>query len=393
MLRVLRSFAATTMLLVALFCASTALAAPAPWQRVDVILHAEESGGVMLVSGELPPGTKLPAEAELSVPAGSTLLWTGEILGGATSEDPSLTYTTSTVGASDVYRFTLTKALKAQVEVEADAPKTLEDGSLSSSLKWTALTALPEVGMSIRVPAGAEVITGTPDATLEPGESGAAYYTKTVKNVKAGTGLELSFTYAVSAETPVTTQASTGGDDTSTILIVLALVPVLAIVILVAVWAKMRSRGVSEDEATAAESPAFTTEESDEVAERSPTQPNRTGRTAKVLVTTVVVGVLLVFVVIVAVFSTKPQVSGDTIIRTFATGKACATANFALAVPSGSDPVTTAEALFASLKEVPGMTNATYNAKTASISVGYCGSEATEADVRAAMQPTGLVAQ
>jgi len=94
MLRVLRSFAATTMLLVALFCASTALAAPAPWQRVDVILHAEESGGVMLVSGELPPGTKLPAEAELSVPAGSTLLWTGEILGGATSEDPSLTCTT-----------------------------------------------------------------------------------------------------------------------------------------------------------------------------------------------------------------------------------------------------------------------------------------------------------
>lgn len=393
MLRVLRSFAATTVLLVVLFGASTALAAPAPWQRVDVILHAEQSGGVMLISGELPPGTKLPAEAELSVPAGSTLLWIGEILGGTTSEDPSLTYTTATVGASDVYRFMLTKALKAQVEVEAATPQVLDDGSFSSSLKWTSLTAVPEVGMSIRVPAGAEVITGTPGATLEPGESGAAYFTKIAEKVKAGAKLDLSFTYSVSAVAPVATSTPAGGSDTGTILIVLALLLVLAIVIIVAVWAKMRSRAVPDDETESDEAPASATDEVPLDAGQGQTQPSGAGRTAKVLVTTIVVGVLLVFVVIVAVLSTRPQVTGDTISRTFATGEACATTEFALAVPSGADPVTTAEALFAALKAVPGMNNATYNARTSSISVGYCGSEASEAEVRAAMQPTGFVAQ
>jgi hypothetical protein len=394
MIRVLRSFAATTVLLVVVFGASTALAAPAPWQRVDVILHAEQSGGVMLISGELPTGTKLPAEAELSVPAGSTLLWIGEILGGATSADPSLTFTTATVGASDVYRFTLTKALKAQVEVEAATPMALEDGSLSSSLKWTSLTAVPEVGMSIRVPAGAQVVTGTPGATLETGDAGSAYFTKIAKKVKAGAKLDLSFTYTVSAVAPVAAATPAGGSDTGTILIVLALVLVLAIVIIVAVWAKMRSRAVPDDETDTDDSPAFATDEApSRDAGHAATRPSGTGRTAKILVTTIVVGVLLVFVVIVAVYSTRPQVSGDTISRTFATGEACATTEFSLAVPAGADAVATAEAIFTALKAVPGMNNATYNAKTSSISVGYCGSEASEAEVRAAMQPTGFVAQ
>jgi len=302
MLRILRSFAATTVLLVVLFGASTALAAPAPWQRVDVILHAEQSGGVMLISGELPPGTKLPA--------------------------------------------------------------------------------------------GAEVITGTPGATLEPGESGAAYFTKIAEKVKAGAKLDLSFTYSVSAVAPVATSTPAGGSDTGTILIVLALLLVLAIVIIVAVWAKMRSRSVADDEPEPDEAPAFVADEAPLLdAGHGTTQPSGAGRTAKVLVTAIVVGVLLVFVVIVAVLSARPQVTGDTISRTFATGEACATTEFALAVPSGADPVTTAEALFAALKAVPGMNNATYNAKTSSISVGYCGSEASEAEVRAAMQPTWFVAQ
>jgi len=393
MLRILRSFAATTVLLVALLSASTALAAPARWQRVDVILNAEQSDGVMLVSGQLPPATALPAEAELSVPAGSTLLWIGEILGGATSADPAVEYTVSKAGSSDVYHFTLTRALKAQIEVEAAAPKTLADGTYGSSLKWTALTAVSEVVMGIRVPAGAQVVTGTPGATLEPGDAASAYFARTINKVKAGTGLDLSLTYSLSATAPVATQAPTGGSDTSTILIVLALALAVAVVIIVAVWARMRSRAVAEDETEpdeAAESPSDGT---DDEPEQEATQPAGSGRTVKVLVTVIVIGVLLVLVVVVAVLSTRPQVSGDTISRTFATGEACATADFALSVPSGADPVATAEALFAALQVVPGMNNATYNAKTSSITVGYCGSEASEAEVRAAMQPTGFVAQ
>ena len=53
--------------------ASVALAAPSAWQNVDVTRHFEQDGSILLVSGDLPETAKLPAEAELAVPAGSQL--------------------------------------------------------------------------------------------------------------------------------------------------------------------------------------------------------------------------------------------------------------------------------------------------------------------------------
>ena len=96
---------------------TTGFAAPATWERVDVTQHSEQGGGVLLVSGELPATASLPADAQLSVPAGSGLQWIGEILGGASADDPELKFTKTTVNGNDLYRFTLTKSRTAQIEV------------------------------------------------------------------------------------------------------------------------------------------------------------------------------------------------------------------------------------------------------------------------------------
>ena len=99
----------------------------------------------------------------------------------------------------------------------------------------------------------------------------------------------------------------------------------------------------------------------------------------------------MALVVIVGVETNKPRVTGDTISRTFAGGEACATASIALGVPPGADAVTTAQSLFDALKAVPSITTVTYSLKASTVEVGYCESSSSEAALREALAPTGLV--
>ena len=96
--------------------------------------------------------------------------------------------------------------------------------------------------------------------------------------------------------------------------------------------------------------------------------------------------------IVVGAQTTKPKATGDTISQTFSSGEACATATIPLAVSADADPSKTAETLFAAIKPIPGLTTATYNRKTASIDIGYCESSSSEAALRQALAPTGMVA-
>lgn len=392
--RSLRFVFATAVLCVALFTATTALAAPASWERVDVVLHPEDSGSVMLISGELPASAKLPARAELSVPAGAKLAWIGEILGGATSADPALAYTKSTVGSSDVYRFTLATSRKAQVEVASPGPQALDAASFETSLKWTATRTVPEVTLSVRVPEGARIVAPADGASLEAGDAGFSYYTKTVKSVKPGAEVELAFTYSLAAVTAAATDATGSGSTDATVLVIVV-AAFLAVVVIASIAIRGRMRG-NLREVTEVEAPeddgdsAFAAERedgSDIVRARQRLRATRN------LVTATVIGGLLVFVIVVCVVSIRPQVSGGVISQTFSTGQPCADAEIGLTVPAGADPAKTAETLFAALRQIAGMSNAAYDAPTSTLKVGFCESETTEADIRAVLQPTGLVTQ
>ncbi len=103
----------------------------------------------------LPEKAALPAEGELSVPAGAKLQWIGEVLGGPANADPELKYTKVTKDGVDVYRFTLTKARTAQVEVLSPAAP-FDGTNYTPAIKWTSAQAVPAVRLNIRVPESAK---------------------------------------------------------------------------------------------------------------------------------------------------------------------------------------------------------------------------------------------
>lgn len=401
------------MLASALLWAGSAMAAPAKWQRVDVTLHSEQSGGVMLVSGELPESVKLPAEAELSVPAGSSLQWVGQILGGDPSADPELTYTKSTVDGSDVYRFTLTKSRNAQIEIVTSDAAGFDGTKYTPALKWTATQAVPEVRLSVRIPQSAQIVQAAPGAALQPAASGFSMYTRSVKDVKPGDQLDMAFSYQVAAA-PASGASSASSGSTAQIVIVILAIAVGALVVL-AVRRKMAPTVVADPAPTKASTRDVRSKPESSVGvkgkgksahtqaapaasaaniqvDATEGQPaRRSAATKRNLVTAVIIGSVIVIAMVVGKQTTKPQIEGDSISQTFSQGQPCSTATIALAVPADADPVKTAETLFTALQSADGMNTAKYNFKTSTLEAGFCESSATEESVRQALAPTGLV--
>lgn len=372
----IRRAAPVFVLLATLIAPSAALAQSAQWSRVDVTLHSESDADIMLVAGIMPQTAKLPIAAEIPVPAGSEVRWMGQILGGDPASDPELEQSKATVGGVDVYKFVLTKSPAMQIEV-VSAEKTLYDGkTYRPTLKWASTQAIPEVRLSVRVPEGAKIVQPAEGAAMAPGSEGFAYYAKTVRNVRPGDRLELVFAYegdAAAAPQP----ASGGSADGNTGTASPSPLPVLVLVLLViggAVGLLVLKRGRS----------------------RARTDGSGSSSSASLkrnVATVAVAGVLVAAVVIVGQQARKPQVTGDTISRVFSQEEPCTSAKIALSVPGNADHTKIAEQLFDALGSVKGgVARATYNLKTTTLEVGFCDSKSSEAAVRSALIPTGLVA-
>ncbi len=382
-------------------------AAPTTWERVDVTQHSEQGGGVLLVSGELPATASLPADAQLSVPAGSGLQWIGEILGGASADDPELKFTKTTVKGNDLYRFTLTKSRTAQIEVPLTESMAFDGTTYTSFVAWTAAQDVPEVRLNLRVPRAAVIATPQAGAALLPGDANYAFYTKTVKNVKAGDQLDLAVAYSLPTVAAAAAAGAAPSGGRSVVPIALVLLVLAAFVgLIVAVRRKMAGSASGADEAYVAPAKAKRGRASSEAvemddadgedagvsAEADSSKAPLSGKAKRNLVTATIIGGLVVAAIIVGAQTMKPKATGDTISQTFSSGEACATATIPLAVSADADPGKTAETLFAAIKPIPGLTTATYNRKTASIDIGYCESSSSEAALRQALAPTGMVA-
>ena len=393
----LRFILAAAAFALAVLPVAACFAAPATWERVDVTRHSGQDGSVLLVSGELPASVSLPAEAQLSVPAGLELQWIGEILGGASSEDPELKYTKTTVNGVDLYRFTLAKSRTAQIEVPTPAGQAFDGSTYTASVLWTAAQDIPEVRLNLRVPQAAQITTPVAGAALVPGDAGYSFYSKTVNNVKAGDQLGLAVGYslpAVVAGTPAGSAQAGGSSAVPIMLVLLVLAAFIALII--AIRRKMAPSasddgGQSEARSSASRSPQ-SVEATVTGAKSAESRHMLTGKTKRTVVTAAIIGGLIVAAVIVGVQTTRPQLTGDAITQTFAAGEPCAHATIAIAVSDGADPRKTADALFAALKPLPGLNTASYNPKTSSLDIGYCESSSSEAVLRSALDPTGLVA-
>ncbi|MDA3935698.1 MAG: hypothetical protein PF636_02355 [Actinomycetota bacterium] len=394
MRRISRFVLLTAVLVSTIISAQTALAAPIAWERVDVVLYSEQTDGLMLISGELPESVALPAEAEICVPAGSEILWIGEILGGSPSEDPALTYTKTTIGDVDVYFVTLTQSHVAQAEITADA-LAFDGTNYSAALTWKSAQDVPEVRLGVRLAQGAQVVQEVPDAFMEIGPSGYGDYSKTFTEVKAGDSLDLAFSFTLPTVPSSQASASTGSDSGWLAQAVLVLLgSFIAIALIVGVRRKMATG--SPDDATDAPLAAGAPDSEDARASLAGVTPEPArGSVARVkrrVFTAAIFGAIVLAVFLVGRQATRPQIVDTSISQTFSQGEPCSTATIPLSVPDADDPTATSEMLFGALETVSGMNTATYDFQASNLYVGFCESETSEALIREALATTGLVA-
>lgn len=397
MVRVLRFIPAVATLLIAVLLTPVAFAAPAPWQSVDVTLHSEQSGSVLLVSGELPSTATLPAEVELSVPAGSEIGWIGEILGGPTTEDPDVKYVKSASGGTDVYRFTLTKSRVAQIEVAVPGVDSFDGSTYGTTLKWVASQDVPSVRISARVKMGAKIVDASPGATMMPGESGYTYYSKSVPDVKAGAPVELAFTYMLPATGQSgSTAAASGGQETLVLVVVLALLGAVAVGIGVRrKLARKRAAAEAIEPNAKPKAPRGATDAADIEAEdvlEDAAEPDRTGRLRKRYL---VMGITAVGVAVV-VFALANQPTPSQFIdgklkKSFGAPTACTSVSIPLTPEEGVDLAVSGGKLMDALEGLPSLGDVTIYLDPPSIDVGFCESSLTEEAVREALASAGIV--
>lgn len=413
MSRSLRAATAVTVFALVMCIATTAFAATAVWESVDVTLHSETEGGVMVIAGNLPASAKLPAQIQLSVPPGAPVLWMGEVLGGALNNDPTLDPVKSeTAFGADVYSATLTKSRTAQIEVETTGAVATGASSYTAAMSWASAADVPQVTLSVRVPTDATILQPADGATLYPSNDGFSYYAKTFQQVKAGQVLSLAFAYSATATAAGgSAAAAPAATDNSGLITVLLVVLVLVALGLVAM-AVASSRGprggggaegssagagpdAAEDDADGAgtEGDDEDTEAADDAGEDPDAEapPRSPGSRRLMAITAGLAVVFLSVAVVVGIVAAQPRVANGAITQTFSGGEACTTSRIALSVPAGGAASATGDKLFAALKPVAGVISATYDVAGSTLEVGFCESTTSETALRAALAPTGLV--
>ena len=367
-----------------------------PWESVDIAVHQEQGGEVIIISGELAESASRPADVELAVPSGSQLRWIGEVLGGALEADPEVEYEVITSGDSDVYRFTLTQSHRGQIEFVPPSPAVSFDGSVySASFGWAPSQPVSEVHMSVSLPQGAQVQQPAEGASVET-QAGTSRYSKVTPDVAAEETVSLAFTYSVSeAAAPSGTGAISGGGGATGLLLLIAGVALGAGIVLV--W--RRTQGdVGHDSRKADTRPPV--KKAQPKAAPKATKPSQTRaadakglspRVKLMLVAVALVGGALVFMIVANgdVGTVKTTDAGITKVLT------SAEADQTLSVPGqfepGSDIQHEATHVFEALEGVSGIAAVTVSSDGSTIEVEYASSAISEDAVGGMLAASGYV--
>lgn len=184
--------------------ASPSLVAPpdAPLLSLENLLlqaqvwpEAEPGRTVVIVGATLPTDTVLPVRIQVPVPAGSELVWAGEITGGGPETDIQRQAAIVDVAAGQAVEMVLEESLAFQYEVFT-APPVIEGDQTVTTFTW--MQSLPTAGLSVawRIPAGTGDVELTPEAPDAPqsNQSGERLYT--LRGVAPQVGDELTFVAA-----------------------------------------------------------------------------------------------------------------------------------------------------------------------------------------------------
>lgn len=382
---------------VMLFSAAASFAAPLTWQSIDVVLHDDQSP-LMIVAGTVPAGLALPAQGSLSAPAGSTLEWSGEVLGGSLDQDPPFTPSVENSGAIDIYTFTVTQGPSAQLELSVPNAVVVSGDTRVATINWVASQDVPLVTAMIRMPQGSTLSTGTPGGAIAPGPTGFQFYELEFANVSAGDVIGLSATYvapaasAVAAPVSPNTAASGSGDLFVPVLFGLAFAGVAALLVM-SVRRKMTPASEHEGDVEFAEDsdssvPAGTQSE-------DPTAEEPTRKALPKGVITIGVGIAFVAVVMMGIeLGTKPQVAADGVISTqIAQVDPCTSSTFAIAVPEGTSIEQVADEMFDALRSGDAVGLVQVFTDDPRIEIGYCDSSNNEAAIAETLRATGYLAE
>lgn len=373
------------------FQPASAIAEPAQWKFIDITLQTTEQQPLLLVGGELPETTPLPYQAELAVPAGMQLQWIGEILGGDPSQDPDVQYTKTSANGMDLYRFTLTRSRSAQVELLAPAATTFDGTNYATSLSLSAWQDIPELRVSQRLAQGTTIVAADSAASLVAGDVGSVYYSKTLRDVKAGESVGLSFSYAPPVP-GATAKGSAGSDSAVLVTIVLASLAIFGVLAFFAKRMIGRETAAVEPPRTTGTRPAAATAATAEAA-AEPSEAPSAGRRKKTLVWALLgAGVLLIAgVFVVGNESASVAIADGRMTRDYGTISPCQSATIPVMPNDGVDLSARGEDILGSFEGMEGIGAVTLDVTRSTIDVAWCESSQSEETVRQALTAGGLV--
>jgi hypothetical protein len=220
-------------LLLSILLPGAAHAATVREYQIQYAPVGDESQSLLIVTAILDPTASLPASVTVPVPAGATMLWSGELLGGSPQDDPFRQATMVTVGDMDLYTFTVEQTRLGQVEVSLGAAD-ISGNRVSGALTWT------NPGEEVLVSASLVAEPGATDIETTPPVSGSVQQNSVGETLHplGGVRLALGGSYVIEASW----RRGGGGEADSPLLPALIGALVVAVLALVVVIARERTR-------------------------------------------------------------------------------------------------------------------------------------------------------
>jgi len=415
--------------LVALACAVSfalpAAAVASPLSRLDVTLLVQSQGGgepLLLVAGELPEGTSLPAEIVLPVPEGAVVEWSGEILGTDVQNDIPVEARIEQRDGVNVVVFTLTQSRVGQAEVSYPGAVEPVDGyTLVGGYNLVAPSDIASARVAVALPPGGQV-SSLPQGTLSAqGPQGYTYYYQEITDVASGAPLIYAIQFGMDAAAVPAAPVAPGQSSEVPPLVIVLIAAVLAGSVLVVLAARARTQAAAidsgvEDVAHAehaessemfgsVESPGAAAE-SLEPSDREKSDPesvepapvaseSRSWLTPQRLV--IVAGVLVVGIVVAVILGGQQgqvgvtEMSDGWISQRISTASAESTVDFNAMIACECPPESEAPKMFDALRAVPGVAHAALEESTLRLRVQYDPALTDEAAIAMALRAAGYL--
>ncbi|MFU8891026.1 MAG: heavy-metal-associated domain-containing protein [Anaerosomatales bacterium] len=409
----LRAPLATTIAVaLALTLAVPLSAAAAPLANMDFTLLVTSQGTgnpLLLVAGQLPEGTELPAELALPVPEGSIVEWSGEIVGQSIEEDEAAPATIETRDGVTVAVLEMNNSRIGQVEVSFPGAVTPSEGdTFTGAFEVTAPTDAEMVRVAIGLAPGTQA-AALPDNVLSAqGPQGYTYYYRELGEMSAGDPIAFSLDYReISAPPAAGTGGSPSGSAEVPPLVIVLIAAVLAGAVLMVLASRARSRGTEAEEfegddvvlaedSSVVEPAALESETVSELeSEPEIISPSPGWLTPQRLV--IIAGVLVVGIIAAVILGGQQGQIGVTesadgwITQRISTASSESSLDLNVQIGCECPPAEEAPKMFEALRQVPGVAHAALHEATLLMRIEYDPALTNEAAIGLALRGAGYL--